>query len=180
MTARVEAVHRSGDHRFSKQLESAITLVAGLGVVGDAHHGAQVKHRSRVAADPTQPNLRQVHLLNAELFERVGADGFDVGPGDLGENITTRGIDLVELPTATILAIGDDALLAVTGLRNPCGQIDGFQDGLLGAVRRRDEDGSVIRLAGIMAVVVRGGTIRPDDPITISVPPEPHHRLERV
>lgn len=180
MTARVEAVHRSGDHRFSKQPESAITLVAGLGVVGDAHHGAQVKHRSRVAADPTQPNLRQVHLLNAELFERVGADGFDVGPGDLGENITTRGIDLVELPTATILAIGDDALLAVTGLRNPCGQIDGFQDGLLGAVRRRDEDGSVIRLAGIMAVVVRGGTIRPDDPITISVPPEPHHRLERV
>ncbi len=180
MTARVEAVHRSGEHRFSKQAESEITLVAGLGVAGDAHQGAQVRHRSRVAADPTQPNLRQVHLLDAELFERVGAEGFDVEPGDLGENITTRGIDLVGLPTATVLAIGADTLLAVTGLRNPCGQIDGFHDGLLGTVRRRGEDGSVTRLAGIMAVVVRGGTIRPDDPITISVPPEPHHRLERV
>jgi len=180
MTALVEAVHRSGDHHFSKRSEAEIELVAGLGVVGDAHQGAQVKHRSRVAADPTQPNLRQVHLLNAELFERVEAEGFEVRPGDLGENITTRGIDLVELPAAAILAIGADTLLAVTGLRNPCGQIDGFQDGLLGAVRRRDDDGSVTRLAGIMAVVVRGGTIRPDDPIAVSFPPEPHHRLERV
>ncbi len=180
MTARVEAVHRSGGHHFSKQPETEITLVAGLGVVGDARQGAQVKHRSRVAADPTQPNLRQVHLLNTELFERVGAEGFDVGPGDLGENITTTGIDLVELPAATVLAIGPDALLAVTGLRNPCGQIDGFQDGLLAAVRRRDQGGGVTRLAGIMAVVVRGGTVRPGDPIGIALPPEPHHRLERV
>lgn len=180
MSARVASVSRSAEHRFSKAAEPEIELVAGLGVAGDAHLGARVKHRSRVTADPTQPNLRQVHLIDTELFERVGAEGFSVGPGDLGENITTSGLVLVELPVATVLAVGDDALLAVTGLRNPCGQIDGFRSGLLGAVRRRGEDGSIERLAGIMAVVVRGGMVRPGDPITVALPPEPHRPLERV
>lgn len=180
MMATVEAVNRGAEHHFSKLCEPEIELVAGLGVRGDAHQGARVKHRSRVAADPTQPNLRQVHLLGVELFDRVAEQGFEVAPGDLGENITTKGIDLLDLPVATTLAIGTDALIALTGLRNPCGQIDGFQAGLLDVVRPRSEDGSIERLAGVMAVVVRGGTVRPGDPISVARPPEPHHRMERV
>ncbi|MEL6984090.1 MAG: MOSC domain-containing protein [Actinomycetota bacterium] len=180
MSARVEAVHRSAEHRFSKQPQSTIELVAGLGIEGDAHQGAQVKHRSRVRADPTQPNLRQVHLLHAEILDRVADQGFTVAPGDLGENITTRGLDLLDLPVATTLAIGSDVLLSLTGLRNPCGQIDGFQSGLRQAFLDQDADGEVLRLAGVMAVVVRGGTVRPDDAIAVARPPEPHHRLERV
>lgn len=155
-------------------------LIAGLGVAEDAHFGAQVKHRSRVAADPTQPNLRQVHLIHRELFDLVADRGFTVGPGQLGENLTTAGIDLLELPVGTTLRIGADALVTLTGLRNPCRQIDAFQDGLLGAVLNRDTDGTVERLAGVMAVVVRSGTVAPGDEITASLPPEPHHRLERV
>ena len=180
MSATVAAVHYAGDHTFSKQPVREIELIAGLGVRGDAHLGAQVQHRSRVTADPTQPNLRQVHLIHAELFDYVSDSGFRVGPGDLGENITTNGIDLLSLPVGSMLNLGSDALLAVTGLRNPCRQIDDFQDGLLEKVRYRDESGTVIKIAGIMTVVVAGGVVQPGDKIEVSLPPGTPKKLEGV
>src|SRR5262249_11823141 len=131
--AHVLAVHRSASHNFSKRPVLSIRLIAGLGVEGDAHAGETVKHRSRVARDPTQPNLRQVHLIHAELHDELNAAGFTVGPGDLGENITTRGLDLLALPTGTLLRIGEAAVIKITGLRNPCIQLDRFQQGLMQA-----------------------------------------------
>lgn len=160
----VVAVHRSSNHSFSKFAEDAIELVEGLGVQGDAHLGKTVKHRSRVARDPTQPNLRQVHLLHAELFDELMVAGFAVWPGDLGENITTRGIDLLGLSTGTRLHIGH-AVIEVTGLRNPCVQIDRFQQGLMAAVLDRDAQGQLVRKAGVMGVVVAGGEVRAGDRI---------------
>ena len=180
MSAHVVAVARDDGHRFSKVAGGAITLSAGLGVDGDAHQGVTVKHRSRVAVDPTQPNLRQVHLIQAELFEELAAKGFAVGPADLGENITTRGLDLLALPRDSVLTIGASARLAVTGLRNPCAQIERFRTGLLAAVLDRGPEGQLIRKAGIMTVVLEGGPVRPGDPIAVALPPRPHHPLERV
>lgn len=176
----VTAVSRSGRHTFSKPTGQAITLVAGLGVEGDAHQGATVKHRSRVRRDPTQPNLRQVHLIHAELHDELNASGFAVGPGELGENVTTRGVDLLGLPTGTRLRLGPDAVVEVTGLRNPCPQIDAFQDGLLKRVVHRDEDGAVVRRAGVMSVVLVGGVVRPGDEIRVELPAEPHSALVPV
>lgn len=180
MPAIVTAVHRASEHAFSKQPAAEVELIAGLGVQGDVHQGARVQHRSRVAADPTQPNLRQIHLIHEELFDLAAEQGFQVAPGDLGENITTRGIDLLGLPLGAMVKVGSHALLAVTGLRNPCGQIDNFQDGLLQTVRYRDADGTIVKLAGIMAVVVAGGTISPGDHIAVSVPPGPLRELKAV
>lgn len=180
MTPVVTAVACSPVHGFSKPLCGEIRLLAGLGVEGDAHMGVTVKHRSRVKADPTQPNLRQVHLVHAELHEELAAAGFRVAAGDMGENVTTRGIDLLALPTGARLRLGADAVVEVTGLRNPCAQIDGFQQGLLKAVLGRDEAGNLVRKAGVMGIVLVGGTIRPGDPIAIVLPPEPHRPLERV
>lgn len=180
MGAIVAAVHRNAAHEFTKNPVDAIELVAGLGVVGDAHSGARVKHRSRVAADPMQPNLRQVHLMHAELFEELATKGYEVGPGNLGENLTTSGLDLLELPVGTSLAIGPDVVLALTGLRNPCGQINGFSDGLLKQLVYRDDDGETVRIGGAMSVVVRGGEIRPGDEIRVGLPSEPHHPMERI
>ena len=177
---RVSHVHRSEAHRFSKQPAAEIILVAGLGVEGDAHCGSTVQHRSRVAADPTQPNLRQVHLIQGELHDDLAAEGFVVGPGDLGENITTRGIDLLSLTTGTVLCIGGRALIALTGLRNPCGQINGFRPGLLDAVVDRSPGGQVVRKAGVMGVVLLGGVARPGDGIELRIPPGPAVPLERV
>ncbi len=144
------------------------------------HAGVTVRHRSRVAQDPTQPNLRQVHLMHAELFEELAQAGYTVGPGQLGENVTTRGVDLLGLPVGTLLRLGAEAVVEVTGLRNPCGQIDGFRHGLLKQVVGRDESGAVVRKAGVMGVVRSGGEIRPGDPVTVTLPPEPHRPLERV
>lgn len=175
----VTAVARDGEHRFSKEIVPEIEIVAGLGVRGDAHAGTTVKHRSRVKVDPSQPNLRQVHLIHAELFDEVAAQGFTVGPADLGENITTRGIDLLGLPRGAILAIGD-VRLEVTGLRNPCAQIDRFQRGLLGAALDKAPDGSLIRKSGIMSIVLAGGNVRAGDTITVSLPEPPFLLLERV
>lgn len=155
-------------------------MLTGLGVEGDVHAGVTVKHRSSVAQDPTQPNLRQVHLIHEELFAEIGEDGFEVAPGELGENITIRGIDLLGLPTGTLLRIGDSAVLEVTGLRNPCLQIDLFQEGLLKQVVGRDEAGNIVRNAGIMSVVREGGVVRPGDAIEAELPSEPHRPLERV
>lgn len=154
--------------------------MAGLGVEGDAHQGVKVRHRSRVAADPTQPNLRQVHLIHSELFLELRAKGFVVEAADLGENVTTIGLDVLALPRRTLLAIGAGAVLEVTGLRNPCAQIEQFQRGLLAAVLDRGPNGRIIRKAGIMTVVRAGGAIRPGDRIEVKLPPLPHLPLERV
>ncbi|MEU1271140.1 MOSC domain-containing protein [Streptomyces sp. NPDC005799] len=180
MSGSVTAVSSNGVYSFTKPNRDSITLLAGLGVEGDVHAGVTVKHRSRVAQDPTQPNLRQVHLIHEELFAEVGEAGFKVAPGELGENITTRGIDLLGLPVGTLLRVGDSAVLEVTGLRNPCLQIDNFQDGLLKQVVGRDEAGKVVRKAGIMTVVREGGVVRPDDRIEAELPSGPHRPLDRV
>jgi MOSC domain-containing protein YiiM len=180
MVGRVLAVHRSASHSFSKHAEEAITLVAGLGVAGDAHSGATVQHRSRMARDPAAPNLRQVHLLQAELFDELVESGFAVFPGDLGENITTRGVNLLDLPVGTRLAIGPEAEIELTGLRNPCSQIDRFQSGLTAAVLARDPQGGLVRKAGVLAVVLNGGQVQPEDTIVVNFPPPPHRPLEPV
>lgn len=174
------AVTRGAKHTFSKGTEDRIRLLAGLGVEGDVHSGRTVQHRSRVARDPTQPNLRQVHLIHAELHDELQAQGFDVGPGAMGENVTTRGIDLLGLPTGARLMLGGSALVEVTGLRNPCAQLDRFQSGLMAAVLDRDEEGNLIRKAGVMAVVVTSGDVRPGDSISVELPPPPHAPLEPV
>jgi MOSC domain-containing protein YiiM len=180
-TARVEAVSRSGRHTFSKPGATAIVLLEGLGVEGDAHAGVTVKHRSRVRRDPTAPNLRQVHLVHGELHDELRAAGFDVGPGDMGENVTTRGVDLLGLPSGTLLRLGSGgAVVEVTGLRNPCVQLDGFADGLMRAVLDRDADGGLVRKAGVMGVVRAGGAVRPGDGIAVELPAGPHQPLQPV
>lgn len=179
-SARVEAVSLDGQHRFSKAGVSEIRLLAGLGVEGDAHAGVTVQHRSRVARDPSQPNLRQVHLIHVELLDEVAEDGFTVPPGAMGENVTTSGIDLLGLPVGTRLRIGDEAVLEVTGLRNPCLQIDGYQSGLMKRMVGRNEAGDVVRRAGVMSVVLQGGLVRPGDPIAVELPAEPHMALTPV
>jgi MOSC domain-containing protein YiiM len=180
MEMQVIAVSVSATHSFSKENQASIRLLAGLGVEGDAHLGATVQHRSRVAADPTQPNLRQVHLIHAELHDELQDAGFDVSAGQMGENITTRGIDLLGLPTGARLSLGATAVVELTGLRNPCSQLDRFQPGLMAAVLGRDAEGNMIRKAGIMGIVLVGGEVRPGDPIRVELPPTPHRPLERV
>jgi MOSC domain-containing protein YiiM len=180
MNGTVTAVSRAKGHHFSKSPEMRIRLLAGLGVEGDAHMGATVKHRSRVRVDPTQPNLRQVHLVHAELHEELKAAGFKIHPGDIGENITTSGIDLLGLPAGTVLRIGETAVVQITGLRNPCTQLDGFQQGLTAAVLDRDAEGRIVRKAGVMSVVLEGGEVVPGDPIRVELPPEPHLPLAPV
>jgi MOSC domain-containing protein YiiM len=180
MEAAVVAVSRSPRHTFSKPPQLSIRLLAGLGVDGDAHMGETVKHRSRVARDPTQPNLRQVHLMHAELHDQLNAAGFAVSAGQMGENITTRGVELLALPTGTRVRLGESAIVEITGLRNPCVQIDRFQTGLLEAVLGRDEHGKLIRKSGVMGIVLCGGEVRPGDRISIELPPVPHRPLEPV
>ncbi|MFG2132209.1 MOSC domain-containing protein [Streptomyces sp. NPDC048751] len=180
MGGTVSAVSSNGTYSFTKPNRDSITLIAGLGVEGDVHAGVTVKHRFRMRKDPSQPNLRQVHLIHEELFTEVGAAGFEVAAGQLGENVTTRGIDLLGLPTGTLLRLGDEAVVEVTGLRNPCAQIDGFQQGLMKQVVGRDEDGTVRFKSGIMSVVVHGGVVRPGDPVEVELPDGPHRPLEIV
>ncbi|HWD58522.1 MAG TPA: MOSC domain-containing protein [Stellaceae bacterium] len=180
MAATVIAVSRSPGHTLSKPNAGSITLLAGLGVEGDAHMGVTVKHRSRVAKDPTAPNLRQVHLVHAELMDELEAAGFRIAPGAMGENVTTRGVDLLGLPAGTRLKIGGAALVEVTGLRNPCAQLNKIAPGLMNATLDRDAEGNLIRKAGIMGVVLAGGEIRPGDRIEVEWPAAPHHRLEPV
>ena len=176
----VIAVSRSAQHTFSKPNQAVIDLIKGFGVEGDAHAGKKVKHRYLVEKDPKKPNLRQVHLIQAELLDELNAKGFSVDPGQLGENITTRGVDLLALPTGTKMQMGGEAVIELTALRNPCFQIDNFQKGVLKAVLDRDEEGNLIRKTGVMGIVLAGGAIRPGDPIKIDLPAEPHQRLEYV
>lgn len=180
MSPSVIAVARDGAHRFSKILVPEIELLAGLGVKGDAHCGEKVRHRSRVKADPTQPNLRQVHLFQSELFNEYSEQGFKVSPADLGENITTSGVDLLSLPKNSILHLGPTAQVRITGFRNPCAQIDAFQPGLLSTFIRRNKNGKLERRTGVMGVVIASGFVRADDPIKVWLPLEPHEALGRV
>ena len=180
MSPIVAAVGRSASHSFSKPIALSIRLTAGQGVDGDAHRGTTVKHRSRVARDPTQPNLRQVHLIHTELHEELRALGFDVAAGDMGENITTRDIDLLALPTGTKLHLGETAVVEVTGLRNPCYQLDELQRGLMAACLAKASDGQVIRKAGVMSVVLAGGEVRAGDAIVVELPPGPLEPLAPV
>lgn len=176
----VQAVSQRGGHHFSKTPRLWITLVAGLGVEGDGHAGATVRHRSRVARDPSAPNLRQVHLLAAELLTDLAARGFAIGPGQIGENILTRGLDLLALPTDTVLQIGARAQVRVTGLRNPCVQLDRFRPGLMAATLDRAADGTLIRKAGIMGVVLADGEVRPGDAVVTQPPAGPWRALAPV
>ena len=178
--ALVIALSRSATHSFSKRNEDSIALVAGLGVAGDAHQGVTVKHRSRVARDPTQPNLRQVHLIHAELHDELRQTGFTVSAGQMGENVTTQGVELLGLPNGARLHLGETAVVEVTGLRNPCAQLDRIQPGLMAATLGRDAQGNLVRKAGIMAVVLAGGEVRPGDAIEVELPPQPHRPLPVV
>lgn len=180
MSGAVIAVSRHGRYSFSKPNALFVRLVAGLGVEGDVHAGELVRHRSRVARDPTVPNLRQVHLIHAELFDQLAPRGFRVAPGEIGENVTTRGLDLLALPEGALLRLGAEAVVRVTGLRNPCLQLDRFQPGLMAAVLDRAPDGSLVRKAGIMAVVERGGEVRAGDGITVTLPEGPRRALVPV
>jgi MOSC domain-containing protein YiiM len=176
----VVAVSASAEHAPPKASRDRITLLAGLGVEGDAHVGATVQHLSRVRRDPTQPNLRQVHLIHAELHDELGAAGHALVPGAMGENVTTRGVDLLGLPTGTVLRLGESAVVEVTGLRNPCKQLDGISPGLMAATLDRGADGELVRKAGIMGIVLAPGEVRPGDPIAVELPPAPHRALAPV
>ena len=180
MNRSVVAVAARRGHHFSKTPRLAIELIAGEGVLDDAHRGTTVKHRSRVKADPAQPNLRQVHLIAAELIDEVNAEGFDVGFGGLGENVTTRGIALIDLPRGTLLHLGAEAVVSVTGLRNPCVQIESFRPGLLKRMIGRRDDGTPLLRTGIMGIVLKGGTVLAGDRIGVELPSGPHVRLEKV
>jgi MOSC domain-containing protein YiiM len=177
---RVEAVSAGSSHGIGKDTDDAIRLVAGHGVEGDVHAGVTVKHRSRVRRDPTQPNLRQVHLIHAELHDELAQQGFELSPGEMGENVTTSGVELLALPSGTVLRLGSEAVVEVTGLRNPCSQLDEIAPGLMEAVLDRNRDGELVRKSGVMGVVLEGGEVRPGDPIQVELPPEPHVRLEPV
>lgn len=176
----VVAVGRSPSHTMAKPIEAGIRLLAGLGVEGDAHAGVTVKHRSRVARDPSQANLRQLHLIHAELHDALRAGGFVVNPGDMGENVTTRGLDILALPVGARLRLGEAAVIEVTGLRNPCAQLDRLQPGLMAATLGRDDRGKLIRKAGIMSIVLADGVVRPGDAIRVELPAAPHRALEPV
>jgi MOSC domain-containing protein YiiM len=180
MDGTVTAVSRSATHSFQKGNETAIQLLAGLGVEGDTHAGPTVQHRSRVAKNPNQPNLRQVHLIHAELHDELRAAGFEIEAGEMGENVTTRGVDLLGLPTGARLHLGSEAVVEVTGLRNPCVQLDDHQQGLMAAVLDRDAAGNLIRKAGVMAVVIAGGPVRTGDAVVVELPPTPHQPLAPV
>ena len=176
----VIAVSSRTGHHFSKTPNLSIRLLKGLGVAGDAHMGETVKHRARVRKDPTQPNLRQVHLMHAELFDELRAKGFVIRSGELGENVTTSGIDLLALPAGTRLHLGASAVVEITGLRNPCIQIDHFQQGLMAATLDKDANGNLVRKAGVMSIVIAEGDVRPGDAIRVEMPAEPYRPLQPV
>ncbi|MFF7678476.1 MOSC domain-containing protein [Actinacidiphila glaucinigra] len=181
MAGRVTAVSRNATYSFSKPHRESVTLLAGLGVEGDVHAGGTIRHQFRMTYEPDLPNLRQVHLMHEELFDELARKGFDVSAGQLGENVTTRGVDLLGLPTGALLHLGEEAVVEVTGLRNPCQKINDFRKGLLGEMFAMDpESGEFTFKSGVMGVVRQGGVVRPQDPVEIELPPAPHRPLERV
>lgn len=177
---RVVATNRSPTHTFSKSPTDSVQLLAGLGVDGDAHMGEKVKHRSRVKQDPDQPNLRQVHFVPGELHAQLAGKGYEVSPGLMGENITTEGIDMNVLPAGTIVRLGTDAVVELTGLRNPCPQLNGIKQGLMKELVFNDDTGTTVRLGGVMSVVLSSGVVRPGDELVATLPPEPHTPMDRV
>jgi MOSC domain-containing protein YiiM len=176
----VKSVSARGGHGLGKHVCAEIEVIAGQGVKGDAHCGVTVKHRSRVAKDPSQPNLRQVHLIHAELLDELATRGFSVGPGELGENVLTRGVDLLALSAGTKMLFPSGAVLQITGLRNPCVQINGHSPGLMNALLDRADDGSLIRKGGVMAIVLSAGHICAGDSVTFLSSDGPHQSLEPV
>ena len=180
MIGQIKAVSKSSTHTMSKANSLTISLLEGLGVEGDAHSGATVKHRSRVAKNPNQPNLRQVHLIHSELHDELREKGFDISAGQMGENITTSGINLLDLPKHTLLFLGETAVVEVTGLRNPCSQLEGIQKGLMKAVLAKDEENNLTRKAGIMGIVLKSGIVKVNDEIRVKLPEKPFILLERV
>lgn len=180
LPAHVVAVARDDAHRFTKPVHDSIRLIAGLGVEGDAHAGATVQHRSRRKVAEPPPNLRQVHLIHAELLDEINGRGYDVTPGGLGENITTRGVDLLALPVGTRLQLGETAVVELTGLRNPCTQIDRYREGLMKELVHRDDEGRIVRLAGVMSVVAVGGVVRPGDRVVVTLPAGAAQPLQAV
>jgi MOSC domain-containing protein YiiM len=180
MSANIIALASDAAHRFSKEPRQSLTLLAGLGAEGDAHAGRTVQHLSRLAKNPEAPNLRQIHLIHAELFDELAGQGFAIAPGQMGENVTTRGIDLLGLSAGTRLRLGEEALIEITGLRNPCHQLNGLAPGLMAATLDKDADGELIRKAGVMAVVITGGEIAVGDAITLESVPLIHEALGPV
>lgn len=178
--AKVVSLSRSAEHAFSKIICDEVMLQRGLGVEGDAHCGQTVKHRSRVARDPSQPNLRQVHLIPSELLAGLKDQGFEIRPGDIGENVLTEGIDLHALPKGTRLSLGEAAEIELTGLRNPCHQLNDFQAGLMRAMLPKDETGQVLLRGGVMAIVIASGRVRIGDEVRAALPSLPHEALQRV
>lgn len=177
---KVVSLSKDEGHNFSKKTYESLCFLKGMGIEGDAHCGKTVKHRSRVKADPSQPNLRQVHLLHSELFVELRDKGFEIEAGTIGENVLTEGLELLSLPTNTVLKLGENVVLRVTGLRNPCAQLDNYQKGLTKAVLDKDAEGNLIRKAGIMATVIKGGIVKLEDQITVELPEPPHLPLKRV
>lgn len=177
---KVVSLSKDSEHNFSKVQCPTLNFLEGLGIEGDAHCGKTVKHRSRVKKDPTQANLRQVHLIHSELISELQKKGFEVEAGTLGENILTEGIDILELPEHALLKIGPSVELKITGLRNPCAQLDNYQKGLTKAVLDQTSEGELIRKAGVMAIVVSGGVVSIQDDIKIILPPKPHMPLKPV
>ena len=170
ITPRVVAVNSKDTPGVGKIPRDAVTLIANHGIEGDYHAGPDVRHRSRAAKDPQQPNRRQVHLMHSELFDDLAPLGIKVTPGAMGENITTRGLALLDLAPGTKLRLGDTAVIEITGCRNPCNQLDAVDERLLAQVALKAGDGSIIRKAGIMAVVLAGGVVRPGDAISVEAP----------
>ena len=166
----VLSVSRDDKHRFSKPTVSSIRLVAGFGVEGDSHAGATVQHLYEKKRNPSAPNLCQVHFMAAELFDDLVPTGYTVAPGELGENVTTEGINLMSLPLGTQLHLGAQAVVSVTGMRSPCSLINGYQKGLMKQLIKTDAAGTVHRRGGIMGVVVRGGVVNPGDCIRVELP----------
>lgn len=180
MNATVISVSRSSGHSFRKACEESINLIEGFGVEGDVHAGKKIKHTFLAKEDPDRKNIRQIHLIAAELFTELKGKGFNVDPGQLGENITTEGIDLLSLPTGTLLHIGNGAVIELTALRQPCIQIDEFQQGLLKEVVYKDSGGNIIRKVGVMGVILVSGAVSPNDEIIVETPDKPHHKLDYV
>ncbi len=176
----VVSVSRDSTHRVSKVPQQAITLLEGIGVEGDAHAGATDQHRYTKRRDPHRPNLRQVHLIQSELFDELATHGYAVGPGQLGENVTTSGVDLLALPAGTRLHLGDEAVVEVTGLRGPCKLINQVADGLLKAVVATGRGKEVPQRTGVMSVVVVGGIVRPGDAVRVELPVGEHRVLQTV
>ena len=178
--AEVLAVHRSPIHALRKDTQPSIRLLTGLGVEGDAHCGATVQHVYAARKTPALPNLRQVHLIHAELHTELAEQGFDIPAGAMGENITTQGLDLLGLPRGARLHLGQEAIVELTGLRDPCSLLERLKPGLIAATLGRDAQGQVLRKAGVMGIVVQGGEVRAGDAVIVELPLEPHHALPVV